>query len=259
LGVILSARKATVLGEGEPFRLDAIDVEIGVGEIHAIIGPNGAGKSTLIGILSGMLKVDSGSIEFNTRPLQDLSVRELARSRSILGQDLAVSFGFTVAEVVAWGRAPWRGTEDMRNDQTAIDRAIEIVHITPLRKRRINQLSGGERKRVHIARVIAQDCPLMFFDEPDSDLDLIGTDQLDATLRSLNEAGRTLLISSHNLSWLSALATHVILMGDHKIVAAGPMREVLTPVLLSQAYGRKINVYWSQETNGREMAICTSD
>lgn len=147
----------------------------------------------------------------------------------------------------------------MRNDQAAIDRAIEIVQIVPLRNRRINQLSGGERERVHIARVIAQECPLMFFDEPDSDLDLIGTDQIDATLRSLDEAGQTLLISSYNLSWLSALATHVILMGDHKIVAAGPTREGLTQVLLSQADGRKINEHWPQETGRREMSICTSD
>jgi len=257
--VILAARSCTVLGEGEQLRLDAVSVEVGQGEIHAVVGPNGAGKSTLMGILSGMQKVDSGSVEFSSRPIRDLNVRELARARSVLGQDLAVSFGFTVAEVVAWGRAPWRGTDQMKEDQNAIEWAMQVAHVTSLRERRINQLSGGERKRVHIARVIAQDCPLNFFDEPDSDLDLIGTNELGATLRSLNEIGRTLLVSSHNLSWVSALATHVILMGDHKIVGRGPTKEILTTQLLSQAYGKTINVQWSSDASGREIAVCTSN
>lgn len=256
--MILTARACTVLGGGEQLRLDAIDVEVGQGEIHAVIGPNGAGKSTLMGVLSGMGKADSGSVEINSRPLHELSVMELARARSVLGQDVAVTFGFTVAEVVAWGRAPWRGTEQMKDDKDSIERAMEVARITPLRNRRINQLSGGERKRVHIARVIAQDCPLMFFDEPDSDLDLIGTKELDDTLRSLNQAGRTLLISSHNLSWISALATHAILMGDQKVVETGPIREVFKTELLSQAYGKKINVDWSPDPKGREFAVCTS-
>lgn len=256
--MILAARSCTVLGEGGQLRLDAVSVEVGQGEIHAVVGPNGAGKSTLMGILSGMQKVDSGIVEFNSQPIRDLNVSELARARSVLGQDLAVSFGFTVAEVVAWGRAPWRGTEQMKEDQKAIEWAMQVAQITSLRNRRINQLSGGERKRVHIARVIAQDCPLNFFDEPDSDLDLVGTQELDVTLRSLHEIGRTLLVSSHNLSWISALATHVILMGDHKIVGMGPTKEILTTQLLSQAYGKTINVQWSLDASGREIAMCTS-
>lgn len=256
--MILTASSCTVLGEAGQLRLDAVSVEVRQGEIHAVIGPNGAGKSTLMGILSGMHKVDSGTVEFNSRPVLDLNVRELARARSVLGQDLAVTFGFTVAEVVAWGRAPWRGTDHMKEDATAIEQAMQVAQITSLRERRINQLSGGERKRVHIARVIAQDSPLMFFDEPDSDLDLIGTNELDATLRNLNYEGRTLLVSSHNLSWISGLATHIILMGDHKIVGAGPTKEILTTELLSQAYGKAINVQWATDSNGREVAMCTS-
>jgi iron complex transport system ATP-binding protein len=256
--MILAARSCTVLGDGGQLRLDAVSVEVGEGEIHAVVGPNGAGKSTLMGILNGMQKVDSGIVEFNSRSIRDLNSRELARERSVLGQDLAVTFGFTVAEVVAWGRAPWRGTDRMQEDDRVMECAMRATQVTSLRDRPINQLSGGERKRVHIARVIAQDCPLMFFDEPDSDLDLIGTNELDVTLRSLNETGRTLLVSSHNLSWISALATHVILMGDHKIVGTGPTREVLTTQLLSQAYGNKINVQWTSDSNGRDIAMCTS-
>lgn len=256
--MILAASMCTVLGEAGQPRLDAVSVEVKQGEIYAVIGPNGAGKSTLMGILSGMLKVDSGTVELNSQPLLNLNVRELARARSVLGQDLAVTFGFTVAEVVAWGRAPWRGTDRMKEDESFLESAMRATQVTSLRDRPINQLSGGERKRVHIARVIAQDCPLMFFDEPDSDLDLIGTNELDATLRNVNQKGRTLLVSSHNLSWISGLATHVILMGAGKIVGAGPTREILTPDLLSQAYGQAINVSWATDTRGREIAMCTS-
>lgn len=256
--MILAARSCTVLGEGGQLRLDAVSVEVGQGEIYAVIGPNGAGKSTLMGILSGMQKVDSGIVEFNSRPIRDLSVRELARARSVLGQDLAVSFGFTVAEVVAWGRAPWRGTNRMKEDESVMERAMRATQVTSLRDRPINQLSGGERKRVHIARVIAQDCPLMFFDEPDSDLDLIGNNELDATLRGLQQGGRTLVLSSHNLSWISGLATHVILMGEHAIVGAGPTKEILTSELLSNAYGTAINVQWTSDPSGRDIAMCTS-
>ena len=176
----------------------------------------------------------------------------------MLGQELAVSFGFTVSEVVAWGRAPWRGTKEASSDQEKIDLAIHVAEIAPLCGRRINQLSGGERKRVHIARVIAQDCPLMFFDEPDSDLDLVGTRQLEETLRTLHQGGRTLVVSSHNLSWISGLSTHVILMGEHEVLAAGPVREVFTSELLSRAYGTKISVAWSTDARSHEFAICTS-
>lgn len=256
--MILRASTCTVLGEAGRPRLDSVSVEVNQGEIHAVIGPNGAGKSTLMEILSGMNKVDSGTVEFNSWPLGDLNVRELARARSVLGQDLAVSFGFTVAEVVAWGRAPWRGTDRMKEDESAIENAMQVTQISAIRDRRINQLSGGERKRVHIARVIAQDCPLMFFDEPDSDLDLIGANELDATLQGLNKAGRTLLVSSHNLSWISGLATHVILMGDHKIVGAGPTKQVLTTESLSNAYDKAISVQWSMDALGREIAMCTA-
>jgi iron complex transport system ATP-binding protein len=211
-----------------------------------------------MGILSGMQRVDSGMVELNSRSLNDLNARELARARSVLGQDLAVTFGFTVAEVVAWGRAPWRGTDRMKEDENVIAGAMQVTDVTSLRDRPINQLSGGERKRVHIARVIAQDCPLMFFDEPDSDLDLIGTNELGATLQSLNQKGRTLLVSSHNLSWISGIATHVILMGAGKIVGTGPTREILTSGLLSNAFGTAINVQWSKNSRGREIAVCTS-
>jgi iron complex transport system ATP-binding protein len=247
--MILVAKKCTVSGENGQFRLDRIDVEVGRGEMHAVIGPNGAGKSTLMGILSGIITPDSGTVEFMDAPLGDLSV---------LGQELAVSFGFTVSEVVAWGRAPWRGTKEASSDQEKIDLAIQVAEIAPLCGRRINQLSGGERKRVHIARVIAQDCPLMFFDEPDSDLDLVGTRQLEETLRTLHQGGRTLVVSSHNLSWISGLSTHVILMGEHEVLAAGPVREVFTSELLSRAYRTKISVAWSTDARGHDFAICTS-
>ena len=255
--MILIAERCTVRGEGEHLRLDSVDIQVGEGEIHAIIGPNGAGKSTLMGALSGMLKVNSGGVTFKGSPLHNLGVRDLARARSILGQDLAVSFGFTVAEVVAWGRTPWRGSRESAMDSQRIEHAIELTQIGGLRNRRINQLSGGERKRVHIARVIAQDTPLMFFDEPDSDLDLVGADQLDQTLINLRDSGRTLVVSSHNLSWISGLATHVILMGEGKVIAAGPTREVMNQDYLSRAYGKNINVLWSGDSRGREIAICS--
>jgi iron complex transport system ATP-binding protein len=146
----------------------------------------------------------------------------------------------------------------MQEDDSVMESAMRATQVTSLRDRPINQLSGGERKRVHIARVIAQDCPLMFFDEPDSDLDLIGNNELDATLRSLHQRGRTLVVSSHNLSWISGLATHVILMGEHAIVGAGPTKEILTSELLSNAYGTAINVQWTSDPSGRDIAMCTS-
>ena len=125
--MILVAKKCTVSGESGQFRLDRVDVAVGQGEMHAVIGPNGAGKSTLMGILSGMITPDSGTVELMDAPLGDLSVRELARSRAVLGQELAVSFGFTVAEVVAWGRAPWRGTKEASSDQEKIELAIRVA------------------------------------------------------------------------------------------------------------------------------------
>ena len=164
---------------GERFRLQQTDLRIRSGVVTAVIGRNGSGKSTLLGVLSGELAPGSGIALIGGHDVRELSTVELARRRALLTQETQVSFGFTVADVVGWGRTPWRGTPSTDDDTRAVDDAIAAQGLDDLRDRAVTSLSGGERKRVHIARVMAQDTGLLLLDEADSDLDLVGRRNLD--------------------------------------------------------------------------------
>lgn len=224
-------------------RLHPTDLALRAGAVTAVVGRNGSGKSTLLGLLAGELVPTSGRAIVDGDPVTDLDHRGLARRRALLSQDEQVSFGFTVQEVVSWGRTAWAGEPQASEDAMAVESALVECHLVSIRDRAVPSLSGGERKRVHLARVLAQDAPLLLLDEADSDLDLVGRRIIDELVMRRARAGGTAVIVSHDLARMGHVCDDVVLLAEGRVLAAGPREQVLTEPLLTRAFGVPVRVH----------------
>lgn len=222
--------------------LDAITLEVERGEVVALVGPNGAGKSTLLSVLSGDRPFSTGDVEINGRPLSQYRHRELARERAVLTQENQLSFGFTVGQVVKMGRNPWVGTPSADDDDRAVAQAMSATDVDQLVTRRFTTLSGGERARVSLARVLAQAAPVVMLDEPTATLDLKHQEDVMRVVRRLASEGHAVLVVVHDLSLAAAYAHRVAVIAKGALAAAGTPREVLTADLLSDVYGLPVTV-----------------
>ncbi|NDD17791.1 MAG: heme ABC transporter ATP-binding protein, partial [Acidimicrobiia bacterium] len=233
----LSARNVRVVRNGAVL-LDDVSLEARAGELVAVLGPNGAGKSTLLGAIAGDFPLSSGAVEINGRSLADYAPRELARSRAVLPQQITISFPFTVREIVAMGRGPW--LDD--NDDERIAAALQRMDVVTLANRTYQTLSVGEQARVSMARVLAQDTPLLLLDEPTAVLDIGQQERFLAIARSLVDEGRAVVAVLHDLNVAMRYATNVVVLHEGRCVASGTPQTVLTPALLSNVYHQKIQV-----------------
>lgn len=234
------------VASADRMRLECSSLSFDPGTITAVVGPNGAGKSTLISAIAGELTPTSGHVLVDGVDITTLDARALARRRAVLDQQTEVSFPFTVAEVVAWGRHAWRGTEQAARDEDIVEDVLAAQGLIHLRSRSVLELSGGERRRVQIARVIAQQAPVILFDEADADLDLVGRAQLDGVMRAHRDAGGTVIASSHDVARVATLGDQCVLVGAGRIMACGRPEDVVTSDLLTAAFGRAINVHRSE-------------
>jgi len=222
--------------------LSNIDLAVAPGEVVALVGPNGAGKSTLLAAISGDVPTDTGSIEIAGRALADYRHLELARERAVLTQDNQLSFPFTVSQVVAMGRSPWTRTDRFDEDEVAIAEAMLAMDIDHLADRRFTSLSGGEKARVSLARVLAQRTPIVMLDEPTAALDLRHQEDVMRAVRTLASAGTAVLVVVHDLSLAAAYADRVAIIAQGTLIAAGSPEQVLTAAQVSSVYGLPVEV-----------------
>jgi iron complex transport system ATP-binding protein len=237
----ISARGITVEIDGRAI-LDGIDLDIVAGEVLALVGPNGAGKSTLLSVLSGDVRPHLGSVEVDGRDIRSLRHLELARVRAVLTQENQVSFPFTVAEVVEMGRSPWVRTDRRDDDEAAVAEAIEAVDVAHLAGRRYTSLSGGEKARVSLARVLAQRTPTVFLDEPTAALDLRHQEDVMVTAARLATGGAAVVVVLHDLSLAAAYADRVALVADGRLDAVGSAVDVFTAERVARVYGLPVEV-----------------
>jgi iron complex transport system ATP-binding protein len=229
-------------GGGTRRVLDDVDFEVAAGEVVALVGPNGAGKSTLLAVLAGELDPGRGSVELDGHPLGRWTPIDMARRRAVLPQSHTVGFPFSAAEVVAMGRAPWQRTPQAGRDDEVIAAAMAATDCTHLAGRSFPSLSGGERARVALARVLAQDTATLLLDEPTAALDL-GHQEAVLTLAADRAAtGAAVVVVLHDLASAAAYADRVAVLDDGRVAAAGPPREVLTGELLSRVYRYPVEV-----------------
>ncbi len=239
--VVVSAQGVSVRRGGRNL-LDEVSLDLHAGEVLALIGPNGAGKSTLMSLLSGDVTPDDGEGLFRGRDINDWSLSDLSRRRSVLLQDNQIMFPFTVHQVVEMGRAPWRRTPLEDEDNDAIAEAIAAADIAHLGNRRVPSLSGGERARVGFARVIAGRTGVLMLDEPTAALDLGHQETLLTLSRKRAQAGDAVLIVLHDLNLAAAYADRIALLQSGRIVACDTPAKVLTAEKVSEVYQTPVEV-----------------
>lgn len=218
-------------------RLAGISLEVSPGEVLGLVGPNGSGKSTLLGVISGELAPTSGSVTLGGTHIEEMDPLARARTRAVLGQDNPSIFSFRVRDVVSWGRHCWRGRAEAAQDQAIITEAMVAFDVAGLADRVLTQLSGGERARVHLARVAAQRAPVLLLDEADSHLDLVGRAHVDALIRDHRERGGTVIVISHDLGRTAVVADRLVVLAEGRVLATGPADATLTPPWIARAYG----------------------
>ena len=218
----------------------------------AIVGPNGAGKSTLLRLLAGELRPTAGSITYDTVDATHLSISDLATRRAVLGQHQAEDVAFTVEQVVAMGRYAHRANPSIggAEHQHSVASALDAVDLGGLGGRSVSSLSSGERQRTAIARVLAQDTPLLLLDEPTTALDIRHQQMVVEIIGALADGGRTVVAVLHDLN-LATNFDHVLLLSEGTLSAHGSADEVLTSTRLSQVYQHPIEVIDHPLRSGR--------
>ena len=231
--------------------LSDIDFDVVAGEVAALVGPNGAGKSTLLAALTGDQPVDAGTVVLDGVELRTWSQTEMAQRRAVLPQSHTVGFAFTSRQIVAMGRAPWRRTSLRDQDGAAVEKALEACDALPYAERPFLALSGGERARVALARVLAQGTGTVLLDEPTAALDLAHQEAVMTLVRDQAQRGGAVVVVLHDLGLAAAYADRVAVLEDGRKVADGPPRTVLTAELLTAVYGHPVEVFGHPETGAQ--------
>ncbi len=219
--------------------LSSVSFSLSSPGLVAVVGPNGAGKSTLLRAIAGLVAIDEGAIRIDDVELRSLSAQQRARAIGYLPQERTVHWPVAVRQIVALGRLPHQlpGAGLSAADQTAVDAAMVAMDVSAFAARSLLELSGGERARVLIARVLAQQPSVILADEPTAGLDpkhqLALFEQLEATVA----CGTRIIVALHDLALASRFAQHVLVIAEGRLVASGTPQNVLTEDLLASIFG----------------------
>jgi iron complex transport system ATP-binding protein len=249
---VLSISNVTC-GYGPTTVMHDVSLRVDPGEVVGLVGPNGSGKTTLVRVASRALRPPIGTVRVGGRDPYELAAREAARSVAVVPQDLVPAFSFSVLEMVLMGRTPYlsafgRGTED---DWARARAAMVATGVQHLADRSVEELSGGERRRVVLAQALAQDAPLLLLDEPTTHLDVRHVlDVLAIVRRVCRREGTGVLAIHHDLNTAAATCDRLVVLDRGRVVTAGRPEEVVTERLLRDVYGVEADVA-TDETTGR--------
>jgi iron complex transport system ATP-binding protein len=239
---------------GGPEVLRDVTLDVPAGSITALLGPNGSGKTTLLWLMLGLLDPRAGTIHVAGRLREHYSRRELSRQVGLVPQDEPVAFDLSVLEFVLLGRAPYLGLLELPSaaDRALAHAALATIGISALAHRAVPSLSGGERQLATIARALVQQSQILLSDEPTAHLDLANTRRVLDVMRELGREGRTLVFTTHDPNLAAAIADHVVLLREGRILAAAATAEALTAAALSATYGVAVEI---AEVRGRPLVI----
>ena len=231
-------------GAGTPAVRD-VSLRVHAGTVAALLGPNGAGKSTLLRLAAGLLAPEAGSVWVGGADVASMDRRAVARAVAFVPQSEQAPAGFTVREVVAMGRAPHQDgwMRERPEDRAAVDDAVARCDLRALAERAVETLSGGEQRRVAVARALASRPRVLLLDEPAAFLDVRHRLELHDLLVSVAaHDGLACVVSMHDLDAAARVADHVLLLRGGRAVAAGPPGEVMTAELLRRAFDAEVEV-----------------
>lgn len=217
-------------------RLDSISIALHRGEVLGLIGPNGAGKSTLLKTLAG-LESYTGEITLEDKAFESYSAAERARLIGLQPQQVNSTWPISVEEVVALGRIPWHD-----RDEAAIKQAMQMADVTEFSERTIDHLSGGERARIWLARVLAGQPQALLVDEPVANLDIHYQLSVMNVLKDYAANQHGVMVALHDLSLAARYCDKLCLLKQGQCVAIGTAEEVLTESLLQSVYNVEVDV-----------------
>ena len=232
-------------------RLAGITANLRPGEVTAICGPNGAGKSSLLTCLAGLLVPQAGSVTLAGAPLLGMDPRGRAQAIGYLPQTPEIAWDVSVEVLVSLGRLPW---PDPGN--AGIEAALAAMDLARLRRRAVSRLSGGERARALMARVLAGEPRWLLADEPLANLDLAHGAALIRALREQAAHGRGVVLVLHDLAQAMNHADRVLVLDQGRLVADGPPAQALSSEAISAIWG--VEARWLGESGGMALALTGS-
>jgi iron complex transport system ATP-binding protein len=227
---------------GKRIALNDVSAHLRPGRVTAILGPNGAGKSTLVKAAAALVDHSTGSVRLDAQDVASMDPRARARAIGYLPQDATVHWNIVARDVVALGRLPHLGAHAAPSpeDRDAVDRAMHDTETTHLADRPVGELSGGERARVLLARVLAGEPRWLLADEPLASLDPSHQIDLLARLHGYALGGAGVAIVLHDLVQAQRAADDALLLADGRVVAFGPVAEVMTAETLARVFGVRV-------------------
>lgn len=223
---------------GDTVAVADVSLSVKSGQVVALLGPNGSGKSTLIKTVAGILKPAAGKVAIDGEETITIDPIDLASRIGYVPQQYTFTLYSTVFETVLLGRRPFIKWSVSEEELSRVQGALEAVGMADSAGKFMDQLSGGERQKVFIARALAQDPALYLFDEPTSALDIRYQLGVMETLRDLTiRKGAAVVIAVHDLNLAYRYADHIVLLQEGKLVAQGKPLDILTPARIRSVYG----------------------
>ncbi|MVM37412.1 heme ABC transporter ATP-binding protein [Spirosoma sp. HMF3257] len=248
---------------GDNLLIDNVSLTLLPGEFTMVLGPNGAGKSTLLKLLTGTETPRQGQVWYGDQLLRSIPLSTLARQKAVLSQLLSLPFDLSVAEVVMMGRYPYFDLNPTSLDKQIADDCLETVGMFSFKTRAFASLSGGEKQKVHLARVLAQlyrqaedrSVKYLFLDEPISALDIHYQHQILSLVRELASQNIIVFVIVHDINLALQYAQKVILIDKGRIYGMGSANEVLTETAIEAVF--KLRPYFiTHPETGRRVMIC---
>ncbi|HEY0158958.1 MAG TPA: ABC transporter ATP-binding protein [Thermoanaerobaculia bacterium] len=217
-----------------------VSVEIGEAQLVALTGPNGSGKSTVLKLMARVYAPRAGEVTFDGKPLAQWPAKEYAKLVGYLPQDPDPGFPMRAVDVVVTGRAPYLGRFAWESDRDWEEarRALAVCDAAHLAERYLDEMSGGERKRVFLARVLAGTPKVILLDEPLAALDLSHVQQFSTLLREVvDRTGCTVVFAAHDLNWAAAHSDRMLVMQGGALALDAPPSAVMTPAVMRTHFG----------------------
>ncbi|MFB6094096.1 MAG: heme ABC transporter ATP-binding protein [Halanaeroarchaeum sp.] len=245
---------------GENAVLEDVSMRAEEGAFVGLIGPNGSGKTTLLRTIAGILDPREGAVRVGGTSMDALSSRAASRRVAVVPQDTHLAFDFDVRDVVEMGRTPYRSRVSIgeRPDVGTVEEAMARTSVADLADRSVDEISGGERQRVLLARALAQDTPVLLLDEPTASLDINHQVRTLEIVRSLVGEGRTVVAAIHDLNLAAHYCDDLVLLGDGEVLATGDPTAVLTEDHLEAAFGTQA-VVTSHPVTGAVYVVALPD